>query len=478
MIISRNIINEKITYLDYNRSIDSFLQFSYDDVSKLIDAYKNLFLKRGFKKGSSVVIGNMANVSQLALIMACAELGIIISIVDNPFSPHGTNIFIPQKNRFLNPPNTLLNKNFNAISNKYRLLLPVDLFVVSDRNQTDKFDVFYNTCRHTIVLDEEKLDYTPNNTVFATDNTIFLKCTSSGTSGTPKVITHTHNFLYELIKRNSKDLYGKMGWMTNLAHGSSPAVYVLPGLVSKNVTHYVNMPGPLKLCAPVLTQHNISLDHVLVPYTLFVDEFFDTNFQLPNCIIHTLGLIRNKWVEKVKEGKVKDIISIFGTNETSGPILINQATDVDFAENSYKMVDEFYKLNIVNNILEVTMPVYETSIPTFDKFYKGETKYFHGGRSNLYRINDLEIDLELYQNEISKLMKANLIVDTQKDSLYLAIWETTAGIDQHVKLINEMMRKDSKELHTISKTANLIYSDYLNGVKLDMEMLREYFRNH
>lgn len=458
MIISRNIINEKITYLDYERYTDRFVQFSYDDLCRLIDAYKNLFLKKGLSRGCSVVIGNLANISQIALIIACAELGLVITIADNPYS--------------------FLDSNSNVVINKYQLLLPVDLFVVSDRNQTDKFDLFYNTCQHTIVLNEEKLDYSPNTTILATDDTIFFKCTSSGTTGTPKVITHTHNFLYELIKRNSKDFYGKMAWMTNLAHGSSPAVYVLPGLVSKNVTHYVNMPGPLRLSAPVLTQHNINLDHVLAPYTLFLDEFFDRNLQLPNCVIHTLGLIRNKWVEKVKEGKVKDIISIFGTNETSGPILINQATDIDFTENSYKMLDEFYKLNIVNNILEVTMPVYETSISTFDKFYKGETKYFHVGRSNLYRINDLEIDLELYQNEINRLMKANLIVDTQKDSLYLAIWETNADIDQHVKLINEMMRKDSEGLHTISKTANLIYSDYLGGIKLDMEMLREYFRNY
>ena len=119
-------------------------------------------------------------------------------------------------------------------------MLPVDLFVINNQEHTDKFEVFKDTRRFTLLLNDIPLDYTPNNIVLADEETIFLKCTSSGTTGTPKVITHTHKFLFSLIKRNSEQFFGTMGMMTNLAHGSSPAVYYIPGLISQNVTQYIN----------------------------------------------------------------------------------------------------------------------------------------------------------------------------------------------------------------------------------------------
>jgi hypothetical protein len=214
-----------------------------------------------------------------------------------------------------------------------------------------------------------------------------------------------------------------------------------------------------------------------VPYTAIVDDFFNSTEVLPDCVIHTLGMIRKSWVEEVKKGRTKDIISIFGTNETSGPFMINQATDIDFAENSYKMLDDFYKLTLnKDNDLEVVVPIYDTTVKTHDRFLKRENKFVHVGRSNLYRVNDLEIDISKYQAEIDKLIKAELVIDTQKDNIYLAIWDEYFDIHK-VRHIDNMMRDDSSGLHFIAKYDSLKYSDYLNGIKIDKEMLREYFRN-
>jgi hypothetical protein len=269
-----------------------------------------------------------------------------------------------------------------------------------------------------------------------------------------------------------------MGMISNLAHGSSPAVYFLPGLISSNTMQYVNLSNlPLTEIAEILREHSLSLDHLLVPYTIIVDDFFNSNETLSNCVIHTLGMIRKSWVEEVKKGRAKDIISIFGTNETSGPFMINQATDTDFAENTYRMLDDFYKVVLNNdNDLEVTIPVYDTTVKTHDTFLRRGNKFVHVGRSNLYRVNDLEIDVGKYQAEIDKLLKAELVIDTQKDNIYLAIWDEYFDIDK-VRHIDNMMRDDSKGLHFISKYDSLKYSDYLNGIKIDKEMLREYFRN-
>lgn len=457
MLITRQIINQDIKYHDYNR--DTFLgTYDYRHFSRLVDAYKNLFIKYGAKKGSTVVIGNQADTMQIALVFACAELGLSIVIIGNPFPPgKSAKEYIP-----------------GMINLKLKLMLPIDFFIVNNPDTTDKFSLFKDISRFTITLDDKELDYTPNDTIWADEQSVLLKCTSSGTTGTPKIILHTHGFMSKLVERNSKQFYGNMGMLSNLAHGSSPAVYFLPGLMSNNVTGYYNL--PYKSLQDISTMTD-KLDHLLVPYTIFLDDFFATDAKLDGCMLHTLGGIRKSWVEEIKKGRAKDIISIFGTNETSGPFLINQATDDDFTEDTYKLMDDFYGVNITsNNELEVTVPVYDNVLKTHDTFLKRGAKFVHIGRSNLYRINDLEIDLGRYQIEIDKIMKGVLVVDTKKESIYLAIWDT--HIDQEkVKHIDTLMRNDSNGFHFIKKHAALNYPDYLNGIKIDNEMLREYFRN-
>jgi hypothetical protein len=386
MVITRQLINKNIIYHDSDNKV-----YDYNGLDKLINGYKNLLIEKGAKKGKSIVIGHSSSTAQIALVFACCELGMTIVIVGTPW---------------------LKGKNFannNLIDPKLQILLPIDYFIVPNKDTTGYFEVFKNTCRFTICLDDEELDYSDNYTVFADNDTVFLKCTSSGTTDTPKIIVHTHEFLYKLIQRNSLNYYGKMGMLTNLAHGSSPAVYFLPGLISKAVTDFYNLPHSdlLKVC-DILDTKNIDIDHILVPYTIMLDNFFATNRRLPNCILHTLGIIRLTWVDKVKLGQVKDIVSIFGTNETSGPFLINKATYDDFAENAYRTIDNFYTVNINSNNLYVTVPVYNSVIKTNDRFSEKENVFFHLGRANLYRINDFEFNYNEYQSEVNKFFKAEL----------------------------------------------------------------------
>ncbi len=458
-MITRNIINPNITFIDYKENGETQTH-TFEYLNKLIDAYKNLLLSKGAKKDDSIVIGTQASTAQIALVIACAELGITIVINANPL-PAAYNKYVP-----------------GIINPKLKMMLPIDYFILEHTDQTDKFPIYKDVCRFTIVINDEKLDYSSNNTVYADESTVLIKCTSSGTTGTPKILTHTHAFMSKLIERNSKQFYGSMGMISNLAHGSSSAVYFLPGLMSRRTTQYVNLPNvELTKIVDILKNNSLTLDHILVPYTIFVDDFFNSNESLSDCIIHTLGMIRNSWVEEVKKGRAKDIISIFGTNETSGPFMINQATDIDFSENTYKMIDDFYKVVLnKDNDLEVLMPIYNTIVKTHDTFLQRGNKFVHVGRSNLYRVNDLEIDIGKYQSEIDKLFKAELVIDTQKDNIYLAVWDNDFDI-QNVHHIDAMMKNDSNGLHFISKYDSLNYSEFLSGIKIDKEMLREYFRN-
>lgn len=468
MIISRELINKNIKFHDciINNS-PSLKTYDYTYLSSLIDAYKNLLLSKGAKVRRSVVIGTQSRIEQIAMVLACAELGMTVTIVSNPLPllGHGTQI--------------VKHQHGVSISKQYERMLPIDFFLVCDDQCTDKFQLFKDTCRLTIEINKETLDYTPNNTILATDDTVFLKCPSSGTTGTPKIIEHTHGFFSQLVLRNSKMFYGKMGMLTNLNHGSSPGTYFIPGLVSENVTDMYNirvLNNSLEDTAKYTKELNITLEHIMVPYTTLIDSFLNSEYLLPECTLYTLGIIRKLWISKLGT-KMKDVISIFGSNETSGATLINQATDSDFAENTYKKIDDFYELILTpDNELEVKMPVYNTIVPTKDIFTIIDNgKYAHCGRSNLYRINDLEIDISEYQKDLDSKIKSELIVDTTKDRIYVAIWDKTVN-SSIIESLDKKMKLQSNNRHFISKYECLDYNSFLSGIKLDKEAIREYFR--
>jgi len=470
MLITREIINKNIRFhdvlVDLNGEID-VKSYTYNHLSEMIDRYKNLLFANGARPGCSAVVGEQISLSQTAFVFACAELGVNITIIDQP---HGKN---PKPNTYVP----------GSISTKLKLMLPITYLLSVDRDYTvtnDKTRILMDVCKRTILADEFPANIEPNDKILAKPDSIFLRCTSSGTTDTPKVLEHTHEFMSDLIKRNSKMFYGKMGVIANLNHGSSPATFFLPGLVSENVTDLyhmqANIPNKLSSALARLREQDVDINHVMFPYSSMIDEFLSYDGNNGECILYTLSVIKKEWVEHTKTKKIKDVISIFGTNETSGTVMINQATDHDFSENTYKKLDDFYGIHITEkNELEVGMPIYNKRVPTGDAFVKHGDKFLHLGRSNLYRINDLELDVNKYTAMLKKECDGDIIVDTNKNSIYIVLWDKTVN-DQIVKDINRVMREDSADLHFVSKYDYLIQSDFLTGVKVDRQILREYFR--
>lgn len=423
----------------------------------MVDAYKNLLMQKGAKPNQKIIVGCQSSTVQIALVLAAVELALTIVIIGTPY---------------------LNNSTRSGINPKFKAILPVDFFVCNHHGETDKLDAFSQTCGTTIILSQETLDYTPNSAILANGESVLMQSTSSGTTGTAKLINHTHEFMTKLVLRNSKQYSGTMGMLSNLAHGSSPAAYFLPGLVSSNVTDYYNLPNlPGDQIGEMIAQHAIDVNHLLFPYTHMLDEFFDSPWNLPNCTLYTLGIVKEAWtVYAVSKNRVKDIVSIFGSSETSGPIFINRATMSPFAENRYVLVDDFYQVDLDDHEkLVVRMPVYNTSLKPNDKFKKQRSEYFHMGRSDLLRVNDLEVEVSYYQSVLASMFKADIIVDSEKNSIYLAVWDQDTDISL-VPELDSVIRKRSDNMHGITQYAVLDRNDYLNGIKVDFEMLRCYFR--
>lgn len=270
----------------------------------------------------------------------------------------------------------------------------------------------------------------------------------------------------------------------NLNHGSSVATYFLPALCSDKTENFVsfmfteiieNPPKDESITARAVEKFTKSnFHHLMIPYSHMVEKFLN-NSDYRALIVYTLSSIKKDWVRFYKNQKIYDIISIFGSNETSGPTFINRISDVNFEETKYKTIDNFYNINLRDGQhLEVGMPIYNTTISTNDTFKLVDGAYYHTGRSDLYRINGQVVDVQYY-NKLAADVNATCVIDTFKDSLYLAFWENT-DFEKKVSHINSLITIKSRNLHKINKFALLNKNNFLSGIKLDMELLRDYFR--
>lgn len=452
MIVTRELINKSIIFRD---SLSLDCPYTYEDLSKDIDAYKNLLqYKYNATVGQSALIGEQSGRRQLALVFACLELGLTITIVD-----YG------RKDDFQD----------DYFDPKTMILLPIDFFIVSNGEITSKFKFFSKVCGTTILLDDEQLEYSSNDSICAEPNTVLLKCTSSGTTGTPKRIMHTHEFIFALVMRNAKMFDGVIGQAFNLSHGSSLATFFLPTLFSETVTEYINF--SLSDIETILEQLN--LDHLMLPYPDMIEQFIEqySSSSKSGIRLYSLTYIRDEWQLHIQKGKIKDIISFFGSNETSGPTLINKVSYDDFNRRRYHKVDDFYNLEINNTELIVTLPIYGTKIQTKDEFVSDGKTFVHLGRNDFYRINGTFFLESSYQRVVKDRIKGDLVFDFVRNEIYLAIWE----LDNHEEKISEIqdtLKDRSDGAHYISKYAELSYDDFLSGIKLDQELLREYFRRH
>lgn len=470
MIVSRNVINSKIIYKDYlaDRQIRSY---GFLELSNLIDAFKNLLLNNfNCCAGEKILIGNRPGIIQSALIFAAAELGLIIVVVDYEI-----------KNWY----------DTEYIDPKTKLMMPIDYFFC-DLNTVDnpKPNWFKNICKNVIFVEDGiiikiqiynnsiqhyNLDYKTNDIINALPESTLMICTSSGTTGTPKIVIHNHEFIYKLLQRNKIFYYGKVGVIRNLQHGSSFATYFLPAIASEKTDFFYNFKN-----GNLLKQYNTAdLDHLMLPYYLLMAEFLNSLKKHPKLNLYTLGYIKSSWKHAANIKKLKDIISFFGSNETSGPVLINKISDPDFIENKYVKIDDFYNISFNDRgSLEVILPIYNKSIQTNDAFKLEEDHYFHIGRNDLIRINDKDIDIKNYNFKIKELLNADPIYDTVYQKIYLAIWENTKELNKLIEKVNSFLQKFSNNSHKIDKFAILEQEQFLTGIKLDQELLRDYFRNY
>jgi hypothetical protein len=139
-------------------------------------------------------------------------------------------------------------------------------------------------------------------------------------------------------------------------------------------------------------------------------------------------------------------------------------------------VDDFYKIELKeNNLIGVTLPFYDKEIITNDVFEIKDGHYVHKGRSDLIKIDGEIIDIKVINNINSKYQNAYVVTDSVMNCLYLAFWGEVV-LDDYTEIINYI--DEQFDRIKINKMAALEKKSFLSGIKLDNELIREYFRHH
>lgn len=460
-IITRDFINKNIKYIDYEKKFE----YDFDTLSCEIDAFKNLLQQHGVDANTpkSAVITFKPGLQQAACIFACFELAVQICLIDYD---RGDNF-----------------KEKDYIDSKTKRLMPIDYCISEDNADSGKRAYFSKVCNKLISYQDSELDYTPNADIFCNPDTLIMRCTSSGTTGTPKLIKHTHKFMYYLAKRNSKFYYGNCALVYNLNHGSSFATYFLPIIHNASTSSIYNISGSGKeFCRSKIIKLNKflkNIDHIMLSYSRDINNIIFKS--TPTVTIYTLSSISNNW-KPCKDRTVKDIVSFFGSNETSGPTLINKLSFADFQSNRYRTVDNFYNIEIKKDTLHVKLPFYDDlEIDTKDLFVLDHSSdsYTFKGRDDLIKINGSPVKQKAYTQIVKriKIIDSEIIYDVQENQIYLAVWKEIKNLEYKVKILSARIEKLSLNTHSIDKYAVLNKEDFLTGVKVDNELIRDYFRN-
>tara|TARA_B100000212_G_scaffold287989_1_gene228942 strand:+ start:5213 stop:6547 length:1335 start_codon:yes stop_codon:yes gene_type:complete len=437
-LITRDVINKNIKYTGCYGNNDSDKLYDYDDLCREIDRFKNILLHNNAQKGQTVY-NFLRGTRSTSLFFAAAELGLITCITD-----------VTKSSR------KLFFENDEYIDAKTRSVMPID-FVFEDKEvgKSEKRKMYCDVADKVIVYDKD-FDCSYNNIINATDDTVIAKTCSSGTTGTPKSISHTHSFICKLAKRNSKSFYGNVLSTNIFHHGSSFATFFLPSLLADQVEF---------IRYDYMKEYDMKdIDHVQFPYTNYIKRFLrQSTSDTPQLNIYTLAKIDKSW-KKYLGVKMKDIISLFGSSETSGPIFTQNLTDDSFEVDRFVDPDGWYDPKVIDGKLNLTGDRFE---------YNDDGSYKFLGRDDVVTIGGQDISLLTINQQAKELIgDCHVTLDTKFQKVYLCVWNDEDDLSKQIEKFTSLYTLDI-ETKIFPRNGEFIF---LCGIKIDNESIRDHFR--
>lgn len=381
-LITRNILHPEFELTGLNMDDDGNMFTIYinrDDLCKKIDLAKTYLIKEfNAKKGQRVVMSMTYWPNYPIWLFACSELGMKFIISDFP--------------------KTILAMEQMPIYYSSDIILWDMIYPVGfDQPQFDNKKI------NVRILDT----YNPTEIIspmWCEPEDKIITTTSSGTTGTPKIIEHTHDFFFKNMNVNA-DLYGlkeheKVWHDKNLQHGVILGVYFLP-MVNRCKSHF-HAPvgwggGDREVAFREFVIDKIQAEKINRIAIFFnqMEWFYKAldidKKQHDDMAIHYVGSVKEEYIERlVGEFKYK-LLPQFGSQETGGPILyceIDQSNYKDWNVRAYGVPTPFFNdVTVVeDNLLQVT-DYNNNIIHTGDRFEIKDDTFIFLGRQDLLRCN-------------------------------------------------------------------------------------------
>jgi hypothetical protein len=338
-------------------------------------------------------------------------------------------------------------------------------------------------------IKDHKLYKELSDTIFAKPDDILVTTTTSGSTGLPKIVSYTHKQLHRLAIRNAELLDFKnhaICHTRNMHHAfvlfchllstfyATPKHYSFPLVRNETELEFVNFVKEKKISRLALSYKGL-LDSMLL--TMINN---DIKFEHDLDIIVGGFHVSAEYIDAVKKTNVKNIKSIFGSNEAFGPIFVkitNQESDIETYRSDWfpPAPDNFMKINSLSDKISVTVESLGVYNVLLDDTLVGDniSGYVHKGRDNLFRINEIDFKIHELNTLISPYCTGDFDVcaDPANQKLHLAIWSG----DVDFAKVNQAMILTYKELW-FDDYAKLDKNKF-SGFKVEMALVRNYFRN-
>jgi hypothetical protein len=325
-----------------------------------------------------------------------------------------------------------------------------------------------------------------------TQDTVAYYALSSGTTGSPKALPHTHyqtvtisKFIKDYLELDqlSKPLHYK-----TLHHSSLFNSFALP-LFDSCKTHYYSKLQILskdytqvdivnKLCKLI---SDLGITNFLVPYNwmnCFSDADtvnFDKNLTL--CCIKDCDY--DKMQDLFNRLNIKQVVNYFGCSEIGTMFIARTTHDTvqNYASQRFQDVTPFIDYELHDNYVKAKWKNKTDWEILRDKItVEGNRLWFHG-RSLNFEIENKNINLLDLESLVKNLLNTTnftLVPDYQQQKLYLAIYD-----NENVDLsgLNNSIKQQFGPEFYISDCDNFARSDVLIGMKSSLPFLQWYFQN-
>lgn len=413
MIITRDIIRDDIVIYANDNS------YSKKDLCEFINFWKVTLLHRGAQPGDKIGMSFENNeVHYYAILFAAFELGMQVVALHRPNNekecetpknnahlPLDFYIFLTS---YLTAADTMLGiKHFKDNSRHHISYGPIDWKLNSNGFRTEQ--------------------ETP---IFAQSKDIAFCCTSSGTTGNPKLITYSHQFLFSLAQHNRSALGytddDVMMHFSTLNHGGVITL-LLPSLMVCHKHHFNTFHHGIDTVKEIVSKCiDAGVTKIFCSngsmVNCIINDLCNTNRRLPDTTIFLLSFICPTWVRAIKEGRLKSIDSPFGCSEIGGPVFMPRLCrdNVDTFNPKYlgKPLTGFYNTKIVCGQIYTELPNGGDFI--FDDNVSGDFHFI--SKNRLPKVNDRDINpldiveiLEKYETRY----KFEVYVDEFYNEIYL-----------------------------------------------------------